>query len=350
MAKQICGIQQMGVGVSNVHEAWKWYRENFGMDIRVFDEAAEAALMIPYTGGKARSRHAILAANLQGGGGFEIWQYTSRVPEPPKFEVKFGDLGIYICKIKCKDVKETYRIFKEKNLDVLGDVSKDPAGNDHFYVRDPYNNIFELVKSDVWFKDENKPTGSVYGAVINVSNLDKAIEFYKASVGYDTVQYKEEGIFDDFKALPGGDIKCKRALLTQSNRSDSSFSALFGPGQIELVEAQDKEHRKIFEGRYWGDLGFIHLCFDIRGMEDLKKDCESAGFPFTVDSANSFDMGEAAGHFSYIEDPDGALIEFVETHKVPILKKLGWYVKLKDDKPVPNWMIKAMKFNRYKGK
>ena len=33
-------------------------------------------------------------------------------------------------------------------------------------------------------------------------------------------------------------------------------------------------------------------------------------------------MGEAAGHFSYIQDPDGTLIEFVETHKVPILKKL----------------------------
>ena len=44
-------------------------------------------------------------------------------------------------------------------------------------------------------------------------------------------------------------------------------------------------------------------------------------------------MGEAAGHFTYIEDPDGALIEFVETHKVPVLKKLGWYIHLKDRDP-----------------
>ena len=43
--------------------------------------------------------------------------------------------------------------------------------------------------------------------------------------------------------------------------------------------------------------------------------------PFTVDVDHSFDMGEAAGSFSYTEDPDGALIEFVETHKIPILKK-----------------------------
>jgi len=55
-------------------------------------------------------------------------------------------------------------------------------------------------------------------------------------------------------------------------------------------------------------------------MDHLKKECEEAGFHFTVDSAESFDMGEAAGHFSYIEDPDGTLIEFVETHKIPIIK------------------------------
>jgi len=34
-------------------------------------------------------------------------------------------------------------------------------------------------------------------------------------------------------------------------------------------------------------------------------------------------MGEASGHFAYVEDPDGTLIEFVETHKIPIIKKLG---------------------------
>ena len=72
----ICGIQQVGIGVSNLKEAWKWYKENFGMDVRVFEEKAQAGLMKIYTGGKTRSRHAALALNLQGGGGFEIWQYT----------------------------------------------------------------------------------------------------------------------------------------------------------------------------------------------------------------------------------------------------------------------------------
>jgi catechol 2,3-dioxygenase-like lactoylglutathione lyase family enzyme len=116
-----------------------------------------------------------------------------------------------------------------------------------------------------------------------------------------------------------------------------AFSQLFGPSEIELIQTTDRTAKNIFEGRFWGDLGFIHLCFDIFGMDALKKKCEAAGHPFTVDShanlGDSFDMGEAAGHFSYIEDPDGALIEFVETHKVPIAKKLNWYINMKKRNP-----------------
>ena len=91
-------------------------------------------------------------------------------------------------------------------------------------------------------------------------------------------------------------------------------------------------------------------------MIALKEECSEKGFPFTVDSAtrdpNTFDMGEAAGHFSYIEDPDGTLIEFVETHRIPVLKKLGWYINLRNRDPkknLPNWLLKALRFNRFKG-
>ena len=62
-------------------------------------------------------------------------------------------------------------------------------------------------------------------------------------------------------------------------------------------------------------------------------------------------MGEAAGHFAYISDPDGIPIEFVETHKLPIIKKLGWYINLKKRNPnksLPKWMIGTMRWKRVK--
>jgi hypothetical protein len=64
-----------------------------------------------------------------------------------------------------------------------------------------------------------------------------------------------------------------------------------------------------------------------------------------------FGMGDAAGHFVYIEDPDGTLIELVETHRIPILKKIGWYLNLKKRnplKPLPDFMLKTLAWSEVK--
>ena len=140
-------------------------------------------------------------------------------------------------------------------------------------------------------------------------------------------------------------------LLTHGRPRRGAFSPILGPTKIELLQALDRRPKKIFADRYWGDLGFIHLCFDVSGMDSLKCSCSDAGCPFTVDSATGFDMGDSAGRFAYTEDPDGTLIEFVETHKLKIMKKWGWYLDLtrrRPEKALPRWMLKSLAFNRVK--
>ncbi len=352
MSKLISGIQQIGIGVPNVYEAWKWYKDNFGMDIKIFEDDTVAELMLPYTGGKPHQRHAALAMNMSGGGGFEIWNYTSRTPVGPDFEIQLGDLGINIAKIKSPDVKKAYQEFTNRGLEVLGELC-----DTHFFVKDLYGNIFQVIQSNNWFKKTGKLTGAVAGAIIGVTNIENARKVYSDILGYDEVVYDKEEIFNDFAALSGGKNKFRRVLLKTSKPMVGSFSQLLGESFIELVQVFDREPKKIFEGRFWGDLGYIHLCYDISDMDDLKLECEEKGFPFTVDSSvkhnddNSFDMGEAAGHFSYIEDPDGTLLEFVETHKVPIMKKYGWYLNMRKRDPrksLPRWMLNALGMNKVK--
>jgi catechol 2,3-dioxygenase-like lactoylglutathione lyase family enzyme len=224
-------------------------------------------------------------------------------------------------------------------------------------MKDPYGNIFQLVEATDWFMNENKNTGGSFGAVIGVSNIEKSRVIYSEILGYDEVIYDTTGIFSDLSGLPGGENEFRRLLLRRSVPFSGPFSKVLGNSVIELISATMNPGKKIYENRFWGDPGFIHLCYDIRGMDELKSFCKSKGFPFMVDSkkshqGNSFDMGEAAGHFSYIEDPDGILIEFVETHKMPILKKLGLYFDMRKrdpDKSLPDWMLKALKFSRVKG-
>lgn len=354
MEKIICGIQQMGIGVPDVAPIWKWYRQFFGVDIKVFEDAAEAPLMTRYTGNEVHKRTATLALNMNGGGGFEIWQYTSRPTLKPDFEIKLGDYGLYACRIKSRNIEATFAYFKKEGAKLLSDLQKTPEGRSHFLVEDPNGNIFDIVEGLGWFTETKHPsqTGGVAGAMIGVSNIEKALPLYKDLLGYSTIVYDTEEQVTAFQNLNGGKQSVRRVLLRHETPRKGPFAELLGPTEIELIQSSERSDcKKIFENRYWGDWGFIHLCFDIQGMEALKKECEAAGFPFTVDSGNTFDMGEAGGRFSYIEDPDGTWIEFVETHKVPILKKLGWYIHLKNRDPkkhLPKWMLKTMSLNRVK--
>jgi catechol 2,3-dioxygenase-like lactoylglutathione lyase family enzyme len=353
MAYIISGIQQVGVGCKDVYETWKWYRQVLGADVPVFDEKATAKLMLPYTGGQPRERHAILALNMQGGGGFEIWQHTQHVSNYPAVEPQLGDTGIFAIKIKCFNADKTFERFQQKGVNILSaEVETSPDAVERFFwIKDPWNNLIQIVEAINWFQKQGKLTGGIYGVVMGTTHMEKSMSLFQNVLGYDQLIYEKTNAFSDLFAVPSGNTPCTRVLLRHSQARLGAFAPLLGATEIELIQTFDRQPKRIFENRLWGECGFIHLCFDINGMDDLKNRLHTEGYPFTVDTANSFDMGEAAGRFAYIEDADGTLIEFVETHKVPILKKIGWYLNLTNRRPekaLPRWMLKALGLNRVK--
>jgi catechol 2,3-dioxygenase-like lactoylglutathione lyase family enzyme len=346
----VSGIQQIGIGVQNVHEAYHWYRKTFGQNIRIFEEAAEANLMLPYTGGMPQKRHAILSLHPRGGGGYEIWQYTSRKPQPPAFSIRPGDLGILANCIKTDQPEATHKYLSNQNLPFLGKLHSSGEGL-FFWGKDPFNNFFKIVQSDVFFQKGKSLFGGPCGAVLGVSAMEKSIAFYRNILGYDKIVFDQTGVFEDLGELGRTGESFRRVILTHSRERKGPFAPFFGNSKIELLQLINGNTEKIFKDRLWGDLGYIHLCFDIRGLDELSALCKKEGHPFTVESPARFDMGEAAGRFSYVEDPDGTLIEFVETHKIPLLKKIGWYLNLKNrapEKALPNWILKAMTWNQEK--
>lgn len=349
--KVICGIQQIGIGVEDLMTAWKWYNQNLNIELKIVDAEGVAERMLPYTGGKPQPRHAILAIAQRGGGGFEIWQPQGRKVVYPSEPMQLGDYGINIAKVKAKDVKRAYNELKAKGIEMLSEVNVSPLGLEHFYMKDPWGNIFEIEHDDYCFINVDKYTGGVNGAVMGVSDMDKSIDFYTKLLDYDVVAFDETRTFDDFGNVSGGKCKMRRVELVRSKPFTGPLSAVMGSSHIELIQNLEKPCKKTLEGRWWGDPGFIHLCFDIRNMSKIHEAALSLGHDFVCDGGEDFNMGDANGHFTYVEDPDGALIEFVETFKIPIYKKLGLYINLKnrdDHKPLCSLVTKALRFAKVK--
>jgi len=348
----ICGIQQVGIGVADAREAFKWYLQAFGCDVKIVEDDKDAELMLPYTGGKPQPKHAILAINLRGGGGFEIWQPKGRELRYLAEKPCIGDIGIVACKVKTSGIARAYQHIK--NMDgaqITSAIEKSPTGKRHFFVYDPYGNLFEIEEDGYVFSKVDKPTGGVNGVMIGVSDIEKTAGFYKNLLGYDLVQYDEQGVFDDLQQVNGGNNRLRRMMLKPSRPLQGPLCEVMGTSHIELVQSLDRKPVRLYEDRWWGDPGFIHLCFDIRNMAGIRQKAEALGHPFVCDSGSNFQMGEAGGHFTYVEDPDGTLIEFVETYKIPILKKYGIYLNLKnknDRKPLPRFITKSLKFLREK--
>jgi catechol 2,3-dioxygenase-like lactoylglutathione lyase family enzyme len=352
--KIIYGIQQIGVGVSDANAAFNWYGKIIGADLLIFDDDNTATFMHPYMGGNPHKKRAILSANIQGGGGFELWQYLDRTPAHPAEEISLGDLGIYAIKIKTKNINSAYESIKSKGAKILCEIQIDPAGTSFFFIEDPYGNKLQIISYDNFFTDNaNYSTGGIMGCVIGVSNIEEARRLYSSVLGYNKVIYDTTEKFSDLSFLKGGKNEFRRVLLACDQVKTGGMSPLFGTSQIELVEVKNFEPKKIFQNRFWGDIGFIHLCFDIRGMESLRAECDKNGFPFTIDSLGAFKMGEASGHWCYTEDPDGTLIEFVETFRLPIIKRFNWNLDLQKRDPhksLPKWVLRSLSLNRKKVK
>lgn len=342
----ISGIQQIGVGTVDFRKSWNWYIDMFGIDIRILEDDTVAERMLPYTGGKPQKRHACIAVNLQGGGGFEIWQYSDRKPEPCPFEIAVGDLGIFAAKLKCRDVLSFHKHISA-NWNSCTEPEMLPDGSLCFYVKDLYGNTFQIIENKEVFIEQHRLTGGMAGAVIGVTDMERSLRFYKEVLGYDTVKCDFTGPYSNHDIMPEARKRCRRVILTAPKRK-GAFAELFGYSEIELVQALEHTPRKIYGGRYWGDPGFIQICFDVTGMDAMKKFCADKGHPFTVDSCpdgETFDMGDASGRFAYIEDPDGTLVELVETGKVPIVKKLGFGIdmtKRNPSKPLPKILFRLM--------
>ncbi len=347
---RVNGMQHIGLAVSDMNKFLPLYRKLFGLDIPFFDSVQPAPLMDVYTHQKTITKRASMVLNLQGGCAIEVIQPTSFQPRPNLGVFEWGDIGINYIHFKSRDVHHAHTHAKAC-VDLVKDIHARPDDRPAFYLQDPDGNWFQVTADDRWYTNSGHPIGGVMGCAIGVSNIEASMKLYADVLGFDQVVYDTTGEFEEWKTLPGGQAIFRRVLLQPSRPAGGGFAKVTGINHIELIQVLSRTTKKIFKGRIWGDLGFVHLGLDVKGMKILEQQLSAKGFPFTCDSQNALSMGNTKVHCVYIDDPDGVLIEMIEVYKVPIIEKWGIFLNVeKRDplKPLPDFMLKALRFSRIK--
>lgn len=286
------GLMQIGIGVENTDEAFNWYSNVLNYNTVIFDDTGEASLMTPHTGNKIFKRRAKLAINPLGGSGIEIWQYLNRKPSAFVGENSLSQHGINAVKLRVKSLIQAYEFFKNNYRDLIIDY----VPNKYLLTNDPVGNLLKFEEKTYFINQGKGNFGGIFGICVGVRNLKEISNFFEL-FGYES-QNKT-----DKKVILNGKIGSTR------------FGQIYGPSEIELTEvAKDTPNR--YDNRFWGDLGFIHLCLDVNSMNETKAILSQNGYEFTLDSKSAFRMGNSSGRFAYVEPEKGLLIELIELKEV----------------------------------
>ena len=348
---RINSMQHIGVAVQDMDASLKYFRKIFGMNIPFFDSVQAAPLMDCYTHEKTITKRASMIMNLQGGCAMEVIRPTTFEPRKADFQIKIGDLHIFQVHMKARNVKHMHEHCKNNGALNVSEIQLNPAQQNVFDLTDLDGNFFRVEPTTECYREMGHPSNGVAGCSIGVTNMEDALNLYSNLLGYNEVVFDRTGTFNDWGHLPGGKEQYRRVRLKQSAPTGGGFARVMGETFIELVQALDRVPARTFKGRIWGDSGFVHLGLDVKGMKKLGENLGAQGFPFRCDSNDALSMGQTKVHCTYIDDKDGSLIELIEVYKVPIVEKWGIFLNVeKRDplKPLPNFMLNALRFSRIK--
>ena len=339
----INGIQHIGIGVKDRDKSYDFYKNAMDFSVPLSKNTGNCTGMIPVIK-HDEQRNVVIALNPYGGGLIEIFQYITKEPVPPK-DYDFSSNGYLFFGLKVRNIRASMEIIKNhggiiinnsKNSSLKDSTTKESAPNeftpDDFtpmksfgwktaIFRDIdgiYGILLEYPESNIGYGKGKPRIGGVEYVAVGVSNLENSIDFYTKIMGYTKIVYKADGNFPEWDVLFGKGRKMKRALLMRDRKPEGIFRHFLRGGMIELIEVEGNNGKHMFDGRKWGDIGLMELCFDVTDIDKTLKEVTDKGAEMIVPPYRQ-DMGmNTYATFAYIKDPDGSMLEFADVHRLPV--------------------------------
>lgn len=350
----ITAMQHLGFGVADRDRSWVFYRK-LGFDVPMSLNQSYASRMEPIVGGDYE-RKVVIAANLLGGATLELYEYISTDPMPFPADWRWGNPGMSATALKVTEIERALGLFADSTDTIIAGPmpwAANPAWKAAL-IKDPDNLLIYLVEipgMKYSLRRDGKRVGGAIFPTIAVTDMERSLRFYRDILDYSQVVYDWKGIDPMLASIPGGDRRMRRVLLHDPRPSISFYSFYLDRGWIELVEVEGEKGPHIYEGRRWGDIGQMEICFDVYDIRATFDELVSRGAkPLLEPNTEDFEMGHGAtALFAYFADPDGTIIELAEPTRLNLVKKMGFNLrKRKPGKAFPAWLMKMSRFNRYK--
>lgn len=320
----INGIQHIGIGVKDRERAFDFYSNALGFSVPISKHTGSCNGMIPILG-KNEYRNVVISLNPFGGGLVEIFQYTSKAPVPIPKRVDFSYNGYLFYGLITRNIEKSLNIVINHGGEVITQpTSFTPMKNYNWRTvvykdRDGiYGILLEYPKRSIGYGNGHARVSGIEYVAVGVSDLKRSTEFYSQVLNYNQIIYEYEGECPEWDEIFGKGRKIKRVLLRRSRKAQGVFRHFLRGGMIELIEAEGNKGRHNYEGRKWGDIGLMEICFDVTNVEKTIEEVARNGNEIVI-PPHSQDMGmNTHATFAYIKDPDGSLVEFADIKSLPV--------------------------------
>lgn len=300
----VLGVDHVGIGVRNMESMKSFYRDVLGFT-NVLGEMPEAdhAAMHELLRAATAVHSAAMIGHETGGISVALFHATNPVPRPIRKDFRYGDIGVAKITMAVSDLDALYRDSGNRvSFCSTPKTAMIPGWGDYrfAYGQDPEENLIEF------FSGPDDRTENGFGGLrsigIAVTDLERSMMFYQASLGFDTVVIASHmafsGLVDEITGCTQTEV---RSCLLANGK---------GSGMLELFEVLRPRGRSIPFGTQWGDFGYLQVCLYGDDIQEMTTKGKAEGIEFLA-APQIIDDPEHPGAFMYVRDPDGVPVELV---------------------------------------
>jgi len=310
----INGVDHIGIGVQNIDESLKFYRDFLGFNNVVFDYKGELPGLNQVVGRDDNRARIVMLAHENvspvAQGMIKLVQLLPpNKPNRPDIKYEWGSICIAEVCMNVKNIEEIYRIAtEEKGFEqVLSPAyAVCPPDNEECkfaYIRDPEGILIEFIEWQMYRGFGGKPRIEAVNHIgIGVKDLDKSMAFYK-----DVLGFKEE-------------------VIGYTARMDSMAPMLPSPTPTMKVKIITNKFKGVWIEAYqplppfkpatpvkrWGDIGHMEFAINVSNIENVHDELRKRSVHFLC-APQTVDFPKASQwKYAYLADPDGFLVSLVE--------------------------------------